>query len=76
METKTAGANIIATILKVVILIVVGITALSQIGIDISFAESSFLIVLAGIMLAIGLGFGLAMKEDAKTAIKAIRKKL
>jgi len=75
-ETKTLGASVIATVLKAVIIIVTAMVALRQIGIDIGVAENSFLIILAGIMLAVGLGFGLALKGEATSIIKAVKKRL
>ena len=75
-SVKAKSSAIIATILKVVIIIFTLIIALSQLGIDVSIAESSFLIILAGIMLAIAIGFGLGLKDEAKSAIKNIKKKL
>jgi len=75
-EIKAKSSAIIATIIKVVIIVFTLIIALSQLGIDVSVAESSFLIILAGIMLALAIGFGLGLKEEAKSAIKNIKKKL
>ena len=75
-EIKTKSSGAIASITKVIIVIFTLIIALSQLGIDVSIAESSFLIILAGIMLAIGLGFGLALKDELKPTLKDWKKKL
>lgn len=48
------------------ILIIALITALEQIGLDISFLTENIQIVVAGIALAFGLAFGLGGKEKAK----------
>ena len=54
--------------------------ALRQVGVDVRVAESTFLLVVGGIMLALalmfGIGFGLAMKETARGTIKSIKRKL
>jgi len=79
-ETKAKTAGLIALIARVVILVFTALIVLSQIGVQVRVAESSFLIVLSGIMLAVaimfGIGFGFAMKEDAKKWIKDVKKKL
>jgi len=79
-DTKAKSANIIATFAKIVIIVFVLLIALDQIGLKIAIAQSSFLIILAGIMLGIalmlGIGFGLGLKEEAKKAIKTIKKKI
>ncbi len=78
-DTKAKSAGLIAAFTKIVIIIFVLLIALDQIGLKIAIAQSSFLIILAGVMLAIalmfGIGFGLAMKEEAKKAVKNIKKK-
>jgi len=73
--TKAKGAELAATVIKAIIMVFVLIIALNQVGIDVTIAESSFLIILAGIMLAVGLGFGLALKDEAKDIIKNLKKK-
>ena len=75
-EIKAKSSGAIASVIKIVIVIFTLIIALSQLGIDVSVAESSFLIILAGIMLAIGLGFGLALKDELKPVLKDWKKKL
>ena len=79
-DTKAKSAGIIATFTKIVIIIFVLLIALDQIGLKVSIAQSSFLIILAGIMLGIalmiGIGFGLGLKDEAKKAIKTIKKKI
>ncbi len=78
-QTKAKGALVISDVLKVIILLFTIIVVLQQLGIDISIVQNSFLIILGGIMagiaIALGLGFGLALKEDAKETIRKIKKK-
>ncbi len=79
-ELKAKGAGAIALATKTIIIIFAALMALRQVGVDVRIAESTFLIVLSGIMLALalmfGIGFGLAMKEEAKSTIKKVKKKL
>ncbi|MBW3019051.1 hypothetical protein KY329_02615 [Candidatus Woesearchaeota archaeon] len=78
-ETKAKAAGVLGLIAKIVILVFTALIVFNQIGIKIQVAETSFLIVIAGIMLGLalmfGIGFGLAMKEEAKASIKKIKKK-
>ena len=77
--TKAKSASIIAAFTKIVIIVFVLLIALDQIGLKVAIAQSSFLIILAGLMLGLalmfGIGFGLGMKEEAKKTIKSIKKK-
>ena len=74
IKAKSSGA--IAGTAKVIIVIFTIIVALSQLGIDVSVLESSFLIILGGTMLALAIGFGLAMKDIVKPVVKKIKGKL
>lgn len=80
IETKAKAAGLIAMVAKVIILVFVALIVLSQIDVQVRVAESSFLIVLGGIMLAIGLAvglsFGLGGKTEAAATIKKIKKKI
>lgn len=79
-ETKAKAAGLVALIARVVILVFTALIVLRQINVQVQVAESSFLIVLAGIMLgvalALGISFGLGGKEDAKKWVKDLKKKL
>lgn len=80
LETKAKTAQIIAYLAKIVIVIFTLLIVLDQIGVKIAIAQTSFLIILSGIMLAIalmlGIGFGSAFKEEAKKIIKDVKKKI
>lgn len=80
IETKAKTANIIAYLAKIVIVIFTLLIVLDQIGVKIAIAQTSFLIILAGIMLSValmlGIGFGTAFKEEAKGIIKDVKKKI
>lgn len=76
--TKMRGMLIASGVLKVVILYLVLVIALSQIGIDVSVLESAFLILLGalglGFALAMGIGLGLGMRKPAESAVEGWKK--
>jgi hypothetical protein len=80
LETKAKTAQIIAYLAKIVIVIFTLLIVLDQIGVKIAIAQTSFLIILSGIMLSIalmlGIGFGTAFKEEAKKIIKDVKRKI
>jgi hypothetical protein len=75
-EIKADSAMVIAPVAKIIILLLTAVIALQQVGLDISIVSNSFLIILAGIMLTLAIGFGLALKDEARDIIKNVRKKL
>lgn len=79
-ETRAKAAGVIASAAKIVILIFTAIIVLDQIGVKIDVARNSVLIILAGIMfglaLMFGIGFGLALKDEAKGMISRMKKRL
>ena len=74
MHTKSAGAELVAVAVKVVIVVMAVLMAIKQTGIDVSLAENSFLLVVAGIMLAFAIAFGKAGEEEAGSMIKKFKK--
>jgi len=80
LETKAKTAKIVAYLAKLVIVIFTILIVLDQIGVKIAIAQTSFLIILSGVMLGIalmlGIGFGMAFKEEAKRIIKDVKKKI
>ena len=75
-KVRSKQKSLMASTAKALTLIFVALIVLRQIGIAVSVAENAFLIVLAGVMLGLAIGFGLALKEDAKNVIKELRKHL
>lgn len=78
--TNAKSAGLLATVIKPVLLIVLFLIILEQIGLNLTIATSSFLIILGGLMLGLalagGIGFGLALKDEAKSIIKNLKKNL
>ncbi len=77
-HTKSKGLYSLVWLVKAVIVIMIIVVALSQIGIDISILENTFLILIGGlalgIALAIGLGFGLSAKGGSKEWFNKLKK--
>ncbi len=73
-HAKVKGARFASVILKTVITFFVVVIALEQIGVNVTILTSSFLIVLAGIALALGLSFGLGSQKEAGELVKHIKK--
>lgn len=71
---KLRGAELLADVVKFVSLIFVALIALAQIGLKIGFAENVFLVIIGGVVLAlalaIGISFGIALKDDAKNLVR------
>ncbi len=78
MSTRIKGAKAVSQLLYFAIVILVGIIALKQIGIDVSILENIILAIVGalaiGIGLALGISLGLGLKEDAKKFIKNLHK--
>jgi hypothetical protein len=75
-ETKAKKNSLMAQAAKVITLVFVVLIALKQIGIEVSVAENSFLIILSGVMLGVAIAFGLGFKDEAKSVVKDLRKRL
>ncbi|MBI3034307.1 hypothetical protein HYY72_04045 [Candidatus Woesearchaeota archaeon] len=80
LHARRKGVRAFSAATRWFLIIFVMLTALNQIGIDVSLASSTTLILVAGLSIglaiAVGLGFGLAMKEEAKGIIKQLKKGL
>ncbi|MBI4454176.1 hypothetical protein HY636_06030 [Candidatus Woesearchaeota archaeon] len=77
-HVKIKNAVGIGYIAKVVVLIFAALLALDQIGIHLGLAQNTFLVIIGGLMLgvgiALGLGYGLALKDTAKEGINKWKK--
>ena len=78
VATRAKGAHAIADLAWGVIMVFAGIMALQQVSVAVSLAENTFLLLVAGVIfavaLALGLGFGLALKDEAAVQLKKLKK--
>ncbi len=74
--TKSTKSSLIASVTRIIVIVFTLVIALNQMGIDISIAENSLLIIIAGIMLALAIGFGLALGKEIRPVVKKAVKKL
>lgn len=58
-----AAAKLIGNIAFIFFLIITFITALGQIGIETTLLESSFLLIIGGVIIAFAIGYGIASKD-------------
>ncbi len=75
-QTKAKGCKPLASLSRGVVLIFTAILVLEQIGVAVSIAKNSFLIILGGIMLALAIAFGLGLKDEARKWMQEARRKL
>ncbi len=80
VATRAKGAGVVADVAWGVIVVFTAIMALQQVSVSVSLAESTFLLLIAGVVfavaLAVGLGFGLALKDEAVVQLKKLKKML
>ncbi|HIG98075.1 TPA: hypothetical protein HA231_01475 [Candidatus Woesearchaeota archaeon] len=78
LHAKRKGVRVASSLVRWALIIIVIVTALKQIGVDVSFISNLLLILTAavgaGIAIALGLGFGHAFKDESKTMIKHLKK--
>lgn len=79
-ETKARAADLLGSVAKVLVIVFTALIVLDQVGVRVTIAQTSFLVVLSGLMLGValmlGIGFGLAFKDEAKTIIREVKRKL
>ena len=79
LEFKNRFIEIIAGLIKAILIVVVVFTAIENLGIKTDLAQNIFLMVIAAILvtlsLALGIGLGLGIKEEVRPLIKKYRKK-
>jgi len=77
-DIKTVHIGIVANMARWAIITVVGLSALEQVGVNVSLAKNILLLFFGAIILAfalaVGIGFGLAIKEEARGIIRGLRK--
>jgi len=72
-HSKVKGIKTLSKGLKAVIIFIIAVIALEQIGVDVSILKNGFLLLIAGVALAIGLAFGLGAKKHAGEAMKKLK---
>ena len=76
-NSEMKGVKFLTGILKVIIIILVVLTALEQIGIKTAIIENTFLLIVGavaiGIAIALGIGLGSGLKSESKTIIDHIK---
>lgn len=77
-RTKIKGAVWVGRIVYWSIVILIGVIALNQIGINVSLLENVILLIVGslavGLSLALGISLGLGMKDEAKKMVKRMHK--
>lgn len=77
--TEIKEKHLIALFTKSFILLFALVVALQKVGVSMALMNISYIILLSsfafGIALAFGIGFGFAVKDEAKKAIKHVKKK-
>lgn len=78
-HSQSKGLKTLGSIVRFVIIIFAAVIALQELGVYIRIAESTFLVLLTGMVfaasLALGIGFGLGLKKEASGLVKEWRKK-
>lgn len=78
LHAKRKGVRLASSAVRWGLIITVIITALDQIGLNVSFVSNAVLILLAsvgvGLAVAIAIGFASAFKEESKDIVKYVKK--
>ena len=78
LHAKRKGVRVFSSIVRWFAIIFVALIAVEKIGIDVSFATNTVLLLIAGaalgIAIAFGIGFGFAMKDEAKGMLKHLKR--
>lgn len=78
-HSQKKGLRTLGAIVRGIIIVFASVVALQELGVQIRIAESTFLVLLTGIVvaaaLALGIGFGLGLKDEAHSMVKDWRKK-
>jgi len=71
---KTSAGVFLGNIARMLAIAFFALYALREIGLNVFLAETTFLIIVAGIVLALAIGFGLGLKSHAEQIIGGMRK--
>ncbi|HIH10439.1 MAG TPA: hypothetical protein HA254_07285 [Candidatus Diapherotrites archaeon] len=73
---KSESSRFLGIAAKYIVLVYFALIALGEIGLNVFLAQATILIVIAGIMLAFAIGFGLALKDHAEQIFAELKKTL
>ena len=75
-HTEMKGTKFLSRLLKIAIIFMVIVVSLSQIGVDVSIIDNTFLILIGalglGIAIALGIGLGKSMNINGKQIVRDI----
>ncbi len=78
LHAKRRGVRVLSSIVRWFAIIFVALIALEKVGINVSFATNTVLLLVGGAALglavAFGIGFGYAMKDEAKIVMKHLKR--
>ena len=79
LELKNRYIEMIANVIKGILIVIVIFTAIEQLGIKTALAQNIFLMVVGSVLitfsLALGIGLGMSLKDELKPMIKQYKKK-
>lgn len=79
LHAKRSGVKVMSSVVRWVMIVYVALIALQQVGINVSLATNTALIIVGalavGLALAFGIGFGFAFKDEAKGIIKHLKRR-
>lgn len=78
LHAKRRGVRVFSSVVRWFAIIFVALIALGKIGIDVSLASNTVLLLIGGaalgLAIAFGIGFGYAMKDEAKIVMKHLKR--
>lgn len=74
LSFKAESSKVLGLGAKYFVLVYFALMALREIGLNVFLAEATVLIVIAGIVLAFSIGFGLALKDHAEEIFAEVKK--
>ncbi len=71
---KAESSKLLGLGAKYFVIIYFAVLALGELGLNVTFAQNTILVVIAGVMLTFAIGFGLALKDHAEEIFAEIKK--
>jgi hypothetical protein len=79
LHAKRKGVRLLSSLVRWVLIIYIVLIAMEQVGMNVTLATNTALIIVAalatGLAIAFGIGFGFAFRDEAKLILKHIKKK-